>query len=896
MATTSTVLNARVIAEPQDITNYFSPPPQFPPENDCADLTKSVNDLAKFAAATQAFKDRYDELQKHLDFIKQAIDEKTNGLTASPPVSATAGNSIGDSVQQAIGNGVSVQQAVGNGVAIQTALDSATITKSENVKEIEIEKVGENEIVTLCKKMSSRGLRKYILNHLSDADVALREQLCEALKIAPKPAKLVYESIGKFFLQGSKAYNINSPIIALRQAAVLVLECYLVSGCVVSQKEMDGYLRSEADSAAVQWRRRLIVEGGVANAVEIDARGLLFFIAGFGIPSLFTNEDVLNLVRLSNPGEISQALRQSQVLLKRVSVMAEGLVKRGMAVEVVDLAYTFGFQEKYSIHMMLNSFLQKSEEAWKKAKATQESYNFSNVLKEANEKYMNDLKSVVNCLEGHKIDFEKLLPGWKLKDKIINMEKDISDINKKIQEKVVPKRKVDKSDSPKKVMIQEAKGSRFPEKDSYVALPSVTALPEQRIASHIDGNNSDDDLLVARYLDGRSYGYSNYYPTASSAPIGSVSGSVPESYLGGTVSGVGNMHAGGISAPTIRAGTNYYPTASSAPIGSISGSLPESFLGGTVSGVGNMHRGGISAHAMPAGTNYYPTASSAPIGSVSGSLPESYLGGTVSGVGSMHGGGISAPAMPAGTNYYPTASSAPIGSVSGSLPESYLGGTVSGVGNMHRGGISAPAMPAGTDYYPTASSAPIGSVSGSLPESYLGGTVSGVGNMHRGGISAPAMPAGTDYYPTASSAPIGSVSGSLPESYLGGTIPGVRNMHGGGTAVPAIPAGIGAPSSSYSGHQRDTTMDNVETMMNSNSHLYHRWHGTGTGTGAGPLSDERLVGQSFGEHHSVDRVNDLYGRTTTDRYSGYLDHPSVGVTGRGGGSDLYSFADSVFDR
>ncbi|KAE9587360.1 hypothetical protein Lal_00004786 [Lupinus albus] len=457
---------------------------------------------------------------------------------------------------------------------------------------------------------------------------------------------------------------------------------------------MDGFLRIEVESAAVQWRRRLIVEGGVANAVEIDARGLLLFIAAFGIPGIFSNDDVLNLVRLSNPGEISQALRQSQVILKRVSVMAEGLVKRGMAVEVVDLGYTFGFQEKYSIHTMLTSFLQSSEEAWKKAKAKQESHDFPNVLKEANEKYMNDVKSVVNCLEGHKVDSEKLLPGWNLKDKIINMEKYISDINKKIQEKVVPKRKVDKSDSPNKVKIPGAKRSRFPEKDSYVASPSVIALPEQRIASHIDGNNS----MMIHW-----------------------------------------------------------------------------------------------SHVIW----------------MAGSLPESYLGGAVSGVGDMHGGGIYAPAMPAGTNYYPTTSSAPIGSVSGSLPESYLGGIVSGVANMHGGGISAPAMPVGTNYYPTASSAPIGSVSGSLPESHLGGTVSGVGNMHRGSIYAHAMPAITNYYPTASSAPIGSVSGSLPESNLACTVSGANNMHGGGISALAMPTGIGAPSDSYSGYQRDTTMENV---------------------------------------------------------------------------------------
>lgn len=49
-----------------------------------------------------------------------------------------------------------------------------------------------------------------------------------------------------------------------------------------------------------------------------------------------------------------------------------------MIVEAVDLAYTFGFEEKLSPQTTLTSFLQKSEEAWKKTK--QASRDFPDVL------------------------------------------------------------------------------------------------------------------------------------------------------------------------------------------------------------------------------------------------------------------------------------------------------------------------------------------------------------------------------------------------------------------------------------------------------------------------------------------------------------------------------------
>ena len=54
------------------------------------------------------------------------------------------------------------------------------------------------------------------------------------------------------------------------------------------------------------------------------------------------------------------------------------MMKRGSVVEAVDLAYSFGFEEKLSPQIVLMSFLQKSEEAWKKTK--QEARDFPSVL------------------------------------------------------------------------------------------------------------------------------------------------------------------------------------------------------------------------------------------------------------------------------------------------------------------------------------------------------------------------------------------------------------------------------------------------------------------------------------------------------------------------------------
>lgn len=144
-------------------------------------------------------------------------------------------------------------------------------------------------------------------------------------------------------------------------------------------------------------------------------------------------------------------------------------------------------------------------------------------------------------------------------------------------------------------------------------------------------------------------------------------------------------------------------------------------------------------------------------------------------------------------------------------------------------------------------------------------------------------------YPTAaSSMQIGSVLGSSPEGFLGSAVAGGGSMYGGAIAGPAMSAGIGNPADSFSGYQGGMIIDNVGTTLNSNSYLY-RWHGIGEGA----LSYDRSVGQSFVGQPSSARVNHLYGKTSTEGFTGLPDHH--GVASRSGGSDLYSFADAVFD-
>lgn len=144
----------------------------------------------------------------------------------------------------------------------------------------------------------------------------LREEVPLALKLAPNPAKLVLDCFGRFFLQGIKAYYKDSPMIPSRKASVLILEYFLLMG--FDSGEIEDAVKQEAELSAVDWRKRLVIEGGLVKACETDARGLLLLIGCFGIPKVFKYEDIRDLIRAGNVREISDVLRRSNVLLTRI--------------------------------------------------------------------------------------------------------------------------------------------------------------------------------------------------------------------------------------------------------------------------------------------------------------------------------------------------------------------------------------------------------------------------------------------------------------------------------------------------------------------------------------------------------------------------------------------------
>ncbi|OAO97539.1 RSB7 [Arabidopsis thaliana] len=491
-----------------DITIGQSKQPQF---------LKSIDELAAFSVAVETFKRQFDDIQKHIESIENAIDSK---LESNGVVLAARNNNFHQPMLSPPRNNVSVE---------------TTVTVSQPSQEIVPETSNKPEGGRMCELMCSKGLRKYIYANISD-QAKLMEEIPSALKLAKEPAKFVLDCIGKFYLQGRRAFTKESPMSSARQVSLLILESFLLMPDRGKGKvKIESWIKDEAETAAVAWRKRLMTEGGLAAAEKMDARGLLLLVACFGVPSNFRSTDLLDLIRMSGSNEIAGALKRSQFLVPMVSGtifcshsvnfiakvvpfvdiidqhqvpslffdkldgIVESSIKRGMHIEALEMVYTFGMEDKFSAALVLTSFLKMSKESFERAKRKAQS---PLAFKEAATKQLAVLSSVMQCMETHKLDPAKELPGWQIKEQIVSLEKDTLQLDKEMEEKARSLSLMEEAALAKRMYNQQIKRPRL----SPMEMPPVTSSSyspiyrDRSFPSQRDDDQDEISALVSSYL------------------------------------------------------------------------------------------------------------------------------------------------------------------------------------------------------------------------------------------------------------------------------------------------------------------------------------------------------------------------------------------------------------
>ncbi|KAL9251732.1 FRIGIDA-like protein [Drosera capensis] len=502
---------------------------------------KSSDELQSLSSVMRVFQSSWDDMQKHFQFIVKAIEEREKQLLThvksqeeeQQQYHSSKAVSIEETVSSIVG---SEDVSEFNETIYMDPMEASDSDESPGLKAVKVSDSDEpsntdalatckyssnkcnvqrqvpeqkenpvchngllgSELANICKKMCGPGLRKYITSHLSDYK-KLHKEIPAALKIARNPGRLVFECVGKFYLQGRKAFSKGSHMIAPRKAALFALEFFLMADC----NEVEPSVKIEAENAAVAWRKRVIAECGLCNASHADAKGLLLFVSCFGIPNIFSNDDLVHLMRLSNPRGITEALRNSAFLVQRIHDIIAGMMAKRLLVEAVDVIYMFRLEHKFSPTRILMGFLKKLKEDCIAVKK-ETTNDPASLLYKANLKKLEGLKSVVNCLEAHKVDPGKLLPGLQLKDHIIRLEKDIADR---------AKRKLDEVNSSRSLEIENAKRAKvgetcFPSQSNGVQEPSAPSQSHGYRASfpvNSSGTEMGPGVLPGDILAGSSW-------------------------------------------------------------------------------------------------------------------------------------------------------------------------------------------------------------------------------------------------------------------------------------------------------------------------------------------------------------------------------------------------------
>lgn len=268
-----------------------------PPIND-----DSIAKFSKLSDAFSAFQVCFAELHRHVVSIGTLIDSmRPLDTTSTTPLSVS-------SLPAAAAPGPEPAMEFGPSEEEKVEVKSPCLELKSTRSELE----------SICKRVDGRGLRKYMITHISDINVLL-EEVPKALKLSRNPARLVLDCVGKFYLQGSRAYVKGSPVVNGRKASILVLDCFLLMG-IDEGVEIEKEVKEEAEKAALAWRKRLIAEGGLRKVYDMDARGLLLLIGCFGIPGAFSNEDIRDLF-LASPFKknISCSLTRSNVFMAKIT-------------------------------------------------------------------------------------------------------------------------------------------------------------------------------------------------------------------------------------------------------------------------------------------------------------------------------------------------------------------------------------------------------------------------------------------------------------------------------------------------------------------------------------------------------------------------------------------------
>ncbi|XP_076902392.1 FRIGIDA-like protein 3 [Bidens hawaiensis] len=296
------------------------------------------------------------------------------------------------------------------------------------------------ELVKLCEEMDASGLHKFISDNRKNL-ASIKQELPIALKVAGDPGGLVLDSLNGFYIpEGSNAdVKKDSNLLGLRRTCIMLMECLSVllanldasTVCKITED-----VKNRAKAIAHEWKPKLDdLDLDASNGNSLEAHAFLQLVATFGIDSDFVHEDLVKLIPMVSRRHQAADLCRFLGLSDKMPGVIEVLVNNGRHIDAVNLAFAFELTEQFSPVVLLKSYLAEAVIVPSTVKAGNASPTAQN---DVGEKELSALKSVIKCIEEHKLENE--YPLDPLQKRILQLEKAKAD-KKQATEVVKPQSK-----------------------------------------------------------------------------------------------------------------------------------------------------------------------------------------------------------------------------------------------------------------------------------------------------------------------------------------------------------------------------------------------------------------------------------------------------------------------
>ncbi|CAJ1963955.1 unnamed protein product [Sphenostylis stenocarpa] len=249
-----------------------------------------------------------------------------------------------------------------------------------------------SELVVLCEKMDSVGLRNYVNDHFLDR-ARVQAELPGAFHHAPDAGVMVLEALEGFHGEGSGSGLKECELRKMRKSCIVLLKQFRVAALSVSAEAS-----VRAMKLAQEWKERLV--GDDDNV--FGALGLLHLIAAFGLVSEFSLDELVDFSVAAPTNEEFPELCRAVGLVEKVPDIVQKLIDKDKHIPAVKYILEFNLADKIPPVPVLKACV---DEAKQLAKKLSEEGKPSS---ESTAREIHTLKLVIKIIENYKLESEYL--------------------------------------------------------------------------------------------------------------------------------------------------------------------------------------------------------------------------------------------------------------------------------------------------------------------------------------------------------------------------------------------------------------------------------------------------------------------------------------------------------